>query len=115
MRGDGVEFAPFNCRDLLVSFRKATGQKPQRIIFYRSVNLVASAGSSILSDILSCQKLLLEWSHRQIVSGIAISMCLVIIRTGIAIRKDLTVAYLGCMKESLPSCCLRNDMVTYSE
>lgn len=23
------------CRDLLVSFRKATGQKPLRIIFYR--------------------------------------------------------------------------------
>lgn len=25
-----------SCRDLLVSFRKATGQKPLRIIFYRS-------------------------------------------------------------------------------
>jgi eukaryotic translation initiation factor 2C len=27
------------CRELLISFRRATGQKPERIIFYRFLSL----------------------------------------------------------------------------
>jgi len=34
-----VVFVAFSYRELLMSFRRATGQKPQRIIFYRYCNV----------------------------------------------------------------------------
>ncbi|KAF9618614.1 hypothetical protein IFM89_002309 [Coptis chinensis] len=49
---------PLYCRDLLVSFRKATGQKPQRIIFYRSLNELMNVYiKMLLQDINACASL----------------------------------------------------------
>lgn len=45
----------FLCRDLLISFRKATGQKPLRIIFYRFVIKDLSVNISTFSCVLSRQ------------------------------------------------------------
>lgn len=49
----GLVFVAFSYRELLMSFRRATGQKPQRIIFYRYCNvfmLLLSRYFSLLSN-----------------------------------------------------------------
>lgn len=43
----------FEYRELLISFRRATGQKPQRIIFYRHFKFPFSSASCLLFILLS--------------------------------------------------------------